>query len=121
MKRHMTMVVSMIALLFSTQVSAQDIEPNDVITDASSMALNGSVTGDIYIDPATDASDYYEVVLDDDGTFSATFTPEAGLNAYVIIYRKNGSQIANQYASGPGTITASVSCLGTDIPVSLET
>ena len=101
-------------MFIGSLANAQDNEPNNDISTASPLALNGTVSGDIAISPTTDAIDYFQVVLDDDGSFSATLTLNAGLQAYVRIYNKNGSLLGSTFITGPATNDIEVSCVAAD-------
>ena len=58
-------------MFIGSLANAQDNEPNNDISTASPLALNGTVSGDIAISPTTDVIDYFQVVLDDDGLLGA--------------------------------------------------
>jgi uncharacterized protein YegP (UPF0339 family) len=75
---------------------ANDAEPNNVYTEALTIAENGSVNGHIgfrYNGGTYDANDWYTLVTTSDGTISAELINDDGMYHSVYLYASNGITI----------------------------
>jgi hypothetical protein len=96
--------------LFGLQ-SFADTEPNDNIASANSLALNTIQNGDLFVNPANDADDYYELTLPANGSVMVSGNFSAGLTGRFYFYNSNGTQVGLS-STGSGDIELSLNCLG---------
>lgn len=91
-----------------------DVEPNDDLATANPLELGAEVSGDLFVNPANDANDYYAVVLPANGEVTITAAYESGLNGFVYLYRSTGALITNVSVSGT-TATLTADCVGSGL------
>lgn len=95
---------------------ANDTEPNNNKTQATTLALNGTVTGhtNYYYNLVKDSSDWYKMTIPQDGMISLTINSHNGQNVWVYLFDKDGTtQINATYSSSTGTIKTDALGAGT--------
>jgi hypothetical protein len=106
-------------LTFNTDTqpgNPQDIEPNNSIATASAFIEDGgTVDGRMGYEGfgISDGTDYYGLVLPDDGNITVSGVIDSTLNASIAFFYKNG-QFLSQTAVTTGDIELSRSCLAQD-------
>ncbi len=104
---------SFLVLVFccTHQFAWADTEPNDIIDDANSLALNIDHNGTLFTNPASDANDWYSISVPADGNITVSGSYAPGLNGYIYIYGGNEAQLTFVYAAGTD-FSATVNCIG---------
>ncbi len=83
-------------------VQANDVEPNDVYSQANVLPLNGSKTGHVnyYYNLNRDVADWYKVTTDNDGMLTLNLTSHNGKYVWVYLYDNNGTTLlSSQYTT----------------------
>lgn len=115
-KKLLGMLILLITSTLYNPLSAQESEsePNDDILNADAITMNSTVTGDLNIVGNGDVTDYFRLIVPEDGTVNATLTPSGSLNAYVRIFSKLDGQLASEYVTSGNTGTVSYDCFAAD-------
>lgn len=95
-----------ISNVLNTIALANDPEPNDVYTQASVFALNGSVTGHMgyYYNGVSDVSDWWKVTTTGNGKLDLQMISDNGQYIYWKLYDGDGTTLLNSnYTSGTKT------------------
>ena len=81
---------------FTKESKENDAEPNNSFLDAVSIELNSSVTGHLgFIDSKgiTDESDWYKLIIPEDGKMQFVVAPDPSLSTSLILYGENGTNL----------------------------
>lgn len=100
----------------ATPTQANDIEPNNVHTQAVSMNLNSTKTGHIgyYYKNIRDTSDWYKITTTTDKKVKVILTPANGQSLTVLLYASNGTSLISS-ASGSSAFSLTADALGEDV------
>ncbi|MBK8874427.1 MAG: T9SS type A sorting domain-containing protein [Bacteroidetes bacterium] len=94
-----------ITATLTTTGLTNDVEFNGSVATASTLPLNGTVTGHVnyYYNNERDTTDWYAVTVNQDGKLSYTIT-SSGLNVYALLFDGDGiTSLAGSYTTSTAT------------------
>ncbi len=111
MKRKILLLATAAICLAGLYANAQESEPNDVYTQANTLALNGSNSGAINV---SGDIDWWKVTTNGDGKLNVTIVISNALYMYWQVYDNNGTTLlASDYTSGTKTLSPDGLAAGT--------
>ena len=90
----------------------RDAEPNNSFAEANPLPLNTSQAGTLFLNPASDTQDWYELTLPAIGNVTFTASYQAGLSGFIYIHNSAGGQLGFA-SSATGTLTINCTAAGT--------
>ena len=110
------LVIFLFCASFFNPISAQDVEPNNSIATASDMTLNGTLNGTMVSGPPADASDYFELDIDQNGDMNFQLSITGSLSARLVFYRESGTFISQSaLANSTSPVDYDLPCQGDQI------